>query len=103
MALSKELIKMRSSGMIDTIRKTRKTRTNRPSKAINPRGEPVPKRAMAEFEKTVALELAYLKGEKNLSEYAVDSVVPDAPVAPVAAPEKPVDKVKSKPVKKNRR
>ena len=74
-----------------------------PTKAINPRGEPVPKRAMAEFEKTVALELAYLKGEKNLSEYAVDSVVPDAPVAPVAAPEKPVDKVKSKPVKKNRR
>ena len=55
------------------------------------------------FTKTVALELAYLKGEKNLSEYAVDSVVPDAPVAPVAAPEKPVDKVKSKPVKKSRR
>ena len=74
-----------------------------PTKAINPRGEPVPKRAMAEFEKTVALELAYLKGEKNLSEYAVDSVVPDAPVAPVAAPEKPVKKEKSKPVKKSRR
>ena len=74
-----------------------------PTKAINPRGEPVPKRAMAEFEKTVALELAYLKGEKNLSEYAVDSVVPDAPVAPVAAHEKPVEKEKSKPVRKSRR
>ena len=74
-----------------------------PTKAINPRGEPVPKRAMAEFEKTVALELAYLKGEKNLSEYAVDSVVPDAPVAPVAAPEKPVEKEKSKPARKSRR
>ena len=74
-----------------------------PTKAINPRGEPVPKRAMAEFEKTVALELAYLKGEKNLSEYAVDSVVPDAPVAPVAAPEKPVEKEKGKPVRKSRR
>lgn len=74
-----------------------------PTKAINPRGEPVPKRAMAEFEKTVALELAYLKGEKNLSEYAVDSVVPDAPVAPVAAPEKPVNKEKSKPARKSRR
>ena len=74
-----------------------------PTKAINPRGEPVPKRAMAEFEKTVALELAYLKGEKNLSEYAVDSVVPDAPVAPVATPEKPVEKEKSKPARKSRR
>lgn len=74
-----------------------------PTKAINPRGEPVPKRAMAEFEKTVALELAYLKGEKNLSEYTVDSVVPDAPVAPVAAPEKPVEKEKSKPARKSRR
>lgn len=71
-----------------------------PTKAINPRGEPVPKRAMAEFEKTVAVERAYLKGEKNLSEYEVDSVVPDAPIA---APEKPVEKEKSKPARKSRR
>lgn len=71
-----------------------------PTKAINPRGEPVPKRAMAEFEKTVAVELAYLKGGKNLSEYEVDSIVPDAPVAP---PEKPVEKEKSKPARKGRR
>ena len=71
-----------------------------PTKAINPRGEPVPKRAMAEFEKTVSIELAYLKGEKNLSEYGVDSVVPDAPIV---APEKPVEKEKSKPARKSRR
>ncbi|MFT4301468.1 MAG: peptidoglycan DD-metalloendopeptidase family protein [Desulfovibrio sp.] len=71
-----------------------------PTKAINPRGEPVARKAMAEFEKIMALELAYLKGEKNLSEYEADSLVPDVPVT---APEKPVEKEKKKPAQKGRR
>ena len=71
-----------------------------PTKAINPRGEPVARKAMAEFEKIMALEMAYLKGEKNLSEYEVDSLVPDVPVT---APEKPVEKEKKKPAQKGRR
>lgn len=71
-----------------------------PGKAINPRGEPVSKKAMAEFEKVVALELAYLNGEKALSEYEPGSIVPENPV-PV--PEKPVEKEKGKPAKKGRR
>ena len=71
-----------------------------PTKAINPRGEPVARKAMAEFEKIMALELAYLKGEKNLSEYEADSLVPDVPVT---APEKPVEKEKKKPAPKGRR
>ena len=71
-----------------------------PAKAINPRGEPVSKKAMAEFEKTVALELAYLTGEKALSEYEPGSIVSDTPVP---APEKPAEKEKSKPAKKGRR
>lgn len=71
-----------------------------PTKAINPRGEPVAKKAMAEFEKIMALELAYLKGEKNLSEYGADSLVPDVPVT---APEKPVEKERKKPAQKGRR
>lgn len=48
-----------------------------PAKAINPRGEPVRKGAMAAFDKTMKVELALLKGEKPLSEYDVDSIVPD--------------------------
>ncbi len=71
-----------------------------PGKAINPRGEPVSKKSMAEFEKVVALELAYLNGEKALSEYAAGSIVSDTPVP---APEKPAEKEKSKPAKKGRR
>ena len=71
-----------------------------PTKAINPRGEPVARKAMPEFEKIMALELAYLKGTKNLSEYEADSLVPDAPVT---APEKPVEKEKKKPAQKGRR
>lgn len=35
MALSREFISIRNSGIIDTIRKTRNTRTKRPSKAIS--------------------------------------------------------------------
>lgn len=71
-----------------------------PGKAINPRGEPVSKKNMAEFEKIVALELAYLNGEKAPSEYEPGSIVSDAPVP---APEKPAQKEKSKPAKKERR
>ncbi len=71
-----------------------------PAKAINPRGEPVSKKAMAEFEKIVALELAYLNGEKALSDYEPGSIVPDNPIP---APEKPAEKEKSKPAKKGRR
>ena len=71
-----------------------------PAKAINPRGEPVSKKAMAEFEKIVALELAYLNGEKPLSEYEPGSIVPDKPIP---APEKLAEKEKSKPAKKGRR
>ena len=48
-----------------------------PSKAINPRGEPVSKSAMSAFEKVMAVELAVLKGEKSFPEYTVDSIVAD--------------------------
>lgn len=48
-----------------------------PTKAINPRGAPVSPKRMAEFEKTVVKELAYLKGQKSLAEYTVDSLVPE--------------------------
>lgn len=70
-----------------------------PAKAINPRGEPVSKRAMPEFEKTMKEELALLKGEKPLSEYAVDSIVSDAAVQvqePAPEPHKNAEKPKKR-------
>ena len=71
-----------------------------PGKAINPRGEPVSKSAMAAFEKVMAHELALLKGEQSAAEYTVDSIVPDQ-IEPVqqekaAEPEKKTEKRKKK-------
>lgn len=71
-----------------------------PAKAINPRGEPVSKSAMAAFEKVMAQELALLKGEQSASEYTVDSIVPDQ-MEPLqqekaAEPEKKTEKRKKK-------
>lgn len=47
-----------------------------PSKAINPRSAPVSRKAMPAFEKARELGLSYLKGEKDLSSYTPDSIVP---------------------------
>lgn len=71
-----------------------------PAKAINPRGEPVSKSAMAAFEKVMAQELALLKGEQSTSDYTVDSIVPDQ-MEPLqqekaAEPEKKTEKRKKK-------
>ena len=62
-----------------------------PTKAINPRGEPVSRRNMAEFGKTVAAARDYLEGRRHLGDYTVDSLVPEAPqvdTPPPAAKEK---------------
>ncbi|MBD5538814.1 MAG: M23 family metallopeptidase [Desulfovibrio sp.] len=62
-----------------------------PAKAINPRGESVSRRNMAEFGKTVAAARDYLEGRRHLGDYTVDSLVPEAPqveAAPPAAPQK---------------
>ncbi|WP_165078476.1 MULTISPECIES: M23 family metallopeptidase [unclassified Desulfovibrio] len=62
-----------------------------PAKAINPRGEPVSRRNMAQFGKTVAAARDYLEGRRPLGEYTVDSLVPEAPqveASPPAAPQK---------------
>ena len=63
-----------------------------PTKAINPRGEPVSRKNMAEFGKTVAVARDYLEGRRNLGDYTVDSLVPEAPQletpAPAATPQK---------------
>ena len=71
-----------------------------PAKAINPRGEPVSKGAMAAFEKVMAQELALLKGEQSAAEYTVDSIVPDQMEQPqpekAAEPEKKAEKRKKK-------
>ena len=71
-----------------------------PAKAINPRGEPVSKDAMAAFEKVMAQELALLKGEQSAAEYTVDSIVPDQMEQPqpekAAEPEKKAEKRKKK-------
>ena len=71
-----------------------------PSKAINPRGEPVSKSFMPAFEKVMAHELALLKGEQSAAEYTVDSIVPDQMEQPqpekVAEPEKKTEKRKKK-------
>ena len=71
-----------------------------PAKAINPRGEPVSKDAMAAFEKVMAQELALLKGQQSAAEYTVDSIVPDQMEQPqpekAAEPEKKAEKRKKK-------
>ncbi|MDE7370457.1 MAG: M23 family metallopeptidase, partial [Desulfovibrio sp.] len=62
-----------------------------PAKAINPRGEPVSRRNMAQFGKTVAAARDYLEGRRPLGDYTVDSLVPEAPqveAAPPVAPQK---------------
>lgn len=59
-----------------------------PAKAINPRGEPVSRRNMGEFTRTVAAARDYLEGRKNLGEYTVDSLVPE--VAQVETPRQAV-------------
>lgn len=59
-----------------------------PAKAINPRGAPVSRKHMDEFNKTVAAARDYLEGRRHLGEYTVDSLVPEAPVVETAAPEK---------------
>ena len=46
-----------------------------PVKAINPRGKPVSKGSMARFREIMELESAYLRGEKSLADYTVDSIV----------------------------
>ncbi|MFR8275173.1 MAG: peptidoglycan DD-metalloendopeptidase family protein [Desulfovibrio fairfieldensis] len=73
-----------------------------PTKAINPRGEPVSARHMAAFEKVVAEELAYLKDRKPLAEYTVDSVVPENAVLTDNAPDAEKEK-KPEPKKRRRR
>ena len=71
-----------------------------PAKAINPRGEPVSKGAMAAFEKVMAQELALLKGQQSAAEYTVDSIVPDQMEQPqpekAAEPEKKAEKRKKR-------
>lgn len=47
-----------------------------PVKAINPRGKAVSSGEMARFRETVEQETAFLKGERDLSQYTVDSIVP---------------------------
>ncbi|MGE9984738.1 peptidoglycan DD-metalloendopeptidase family protein [Desulfovibrio sp. SGI.169] len=71
-----------------------------PAKAINPRGAPVSARRMAEFEKTVAEELAYMQGRRPLAGYTVNSVVPEHPMLVNNASD--ADRQK-KPVRKKRR
>lgn len=58
-----------------------------PTKAINPRSAPVSKKRRAEFEKVMAQELAYLKGQKALAGYTVDSVVPEKIILTENAPD----------------
>lgn len=57
---------------------------------------------MAAFEKVVAEELAYLKDRKPLSEYTVDSVVPENAVLTDNAPDAEKEK-KPEPKKRRRR
>ncbi|MBD5417113.1 MAG: M23 family metallopeptidase [Desulfovibrio sp.] len=63
-----------------------------PAKAINPRGEPVSRRNMAQFGKTVAAARDYLEGRRPLGDYTVDSLVPEAPQAEAAPPVAPQKK-----------
>ena len=74
-----------------------------PAKAINPRGEPVRKSAMGAFEKTMMAELALLKGEKPLSEYDVDSIVPDHVEVQQEKPSEPEHKAEKHKKRKHRR
>lgn len=73
-----------------------------PTKAINPRGAPISKKRMAAFEKVMAQELAYLKGQKPLAEYTVDSVVPEKFSLTENTPDNSEDQ-KAAPRKKRRR
>ncbi len=57
-----------------------------PAKAINPRGAPVSRKHMGEFNKIVAAARDYLEGRRHLGEYTVDSLVPEAPVMETPAP-----------------
>lgn len=57
-----------------------------PARAINPRGAPVSRKHMAEFNKIVAVARDYLEGRRHLGEYTVDSMVPEAPVVETPAP-----------------
>lgn len=47
-----------------------------PTKAINPRGAPVPPHLMASFRRVVEQEKAYLEGRALPEQYALDSIVP---------------------------
>ena len=71
-----------------------------PTKAINPRGEPVSRKNMAEFGKTVTAARDYLEGRRNLGEYTVDSLVPEA--APVVETPPDAAKEKKQPRRKRR-
>lgn len=73
-----------------------------PTKAINPRGAPVPVKRTTEFERVVALELAYLKGEKQLAEYSTESIVPENPIVTENIAAEP-EKKKSEDTRKRRR
>ncbi|MDE7242318.1 M23 family metallopeptidase, partial [Desulfovibrio sp.] len=57
-----------------------------PAKAINPRGAPVSRQRLAEFTRTVAAARDYLEGRRNLGDYTVDSLVPEAPQVEAPAP-----------------
>lgn len=57
-----------------------------PTKAINPRGAPVSRQHMGEFTRTVAAARDYLEGRRNLGEYTVDSLVPEAAQLETPAP-----------------
>lgn len=62
-----------------------------PAKAINPRGEPVSSKNMAQFGKTVALARDYLEGRRPLSDYTVETLVAEPPFMesqPAPKPEK---------------
>lgn len=73
-----------------------------PTQAVNPRSAPISKKRRAEFEKVMAQELAYLKGQKSLAEYTVESVVPEKIVLTENAPENSEDQ-KTEPRRKRRR
>jgi murein DD-endopeptidase MepM/ murein hydrolase activator NlpD len=69
-----------------------------PAKAINPRGAPVSPARKADFAAVVKEESAYLLGQKFLSAYTVDSLVPEeAVLAQADTAAAPEDKVKKRP------
>ena len=71
-----------------------------PTKAINPRGEPVSRQNMAEFAKIAAAARDYLEGRRNLGDYTVDSLVPEA--APAVETPPPAAKEQKRPRQKRR-